>query len=386
MDSTISDATPDAVVDAAPDAGADAGPPMATNVYRFGAAENDIISDVAVASDGTVFASGSVRSGTITIGTFTLPSAGPGSNVVVFARATDGSIRWARRFPGTSLFDTGTRPSTALALAADGTLWLASTFSGDADFGDGVMRSASWRACYVLTLDPTTGDPTVESVLGGAQLCEPHDIGLRTGGGFVIGGMFNGPLDLGGGALVTGSMPGQFVAAFDGDGSHVWSRAFADATIGRTSFDDAGNVYVCGGARDTTDIGDGTHDVAGSYAPFVSSFDGSGTNRWATVFPASEGSCYSVSTSPAGRSALVLLPSGSSRRIVIGATTYGAGETVLLGITAAGADDWAQPLPRTPWAYGDRGPGETLLLTGFVEADEDFGGGTRMAIGGGFDA
>jgi hypothetical protein len=266
-------------------------------------------------------------------------------------------------------------------------LWLASAFTGtDVDLGDGVMRSASWRACYVMRLDPTTGAPTVVSVLGGTQLCEPHDIGLRAGGGFVIGGMFNGPLDLGGGALVTPTYPGQFVAAFDGSGAHVWSHGFADHASGRTSFDDAGNVYVCGGARDTTDIGDGTHDVSGNYAPFVSSFDASGGLRWATVFPASEGACYSITTSPSGRSALVLLPSGVSRRIVIGSTTYPSGETVLLGVTGAGADDWAHVLSNTPWAYGDRGPGETFLLTGFVDGSTDFGGGMRTAIGGGFDS
>jgi hypothetical protein len=97
------DAPMDAGTDAMPDAGPPPGPPVLGSVHRFGAAEDDHVSSVVVGADGTVFAGGSVRSGTITIGTFTLTSAGAGSNLVFFALAPSGTVRWAKRLPGPSL-------------------------------------------------------------------------------------------------------------------------------------------------------------------------------------------------------------------------------------------------------------------------------------------
>jgi len=372
------DAMMDTAADAVADTGVPLGPPMLGDTHRFGAAEDDHISSVVVASDGTVFAGGSVRSGTITIGTFTLTSAGPGSNLVFFARATDGTIRWARRLPGPSLADTGTDPSTALDIAPGGTVWAAGHFTGTGDLGDGVSRTASWSACYVLTFDPMTGASTVEGVHGGDDLCRAHDLAVRPGGGYVLLGMCNGGLDLGGGVLDMGSQPSRCVGAFDAAGTHLWSRSFDDAITGRMSIDDAGNVYVCGGARATTDIGDGTHTVTSTYSPFLSSFFPTGMLRWATIWNTVAGACYSVAASGPGRTGVVFLENGAGSLTVDG-TTY-SGDDLLMGVSATGVADWAMPIT-SPWAFARRGEGNSLLLTGFVRGDADFGGGVRTAPG-----
>jgi hypothetical protein len=374
--SDASDATMDAS-DATADSGVP-GPPMLGDVHRFGAAEDDHISAVVVGADGTVFAGGSVRSGTISIGTFTLPSAGPGSNLVFFALAPDGSIRWAHRLPGPSLADTGTDPSTALDLAADGTVWAAGYFAGAGDLGDGVTRMASWSACFVLTFDPTTGASSVEGVHGGADMCRAHDLAVRPGGGYVLLANCNGGLDLGGGALDMGTQPSRCVGAFDATGAHVWSRSFDDAITGRMSIDGAGNVYVCGGARATTDIGDGVHTVTSTYSPFISSFTPAGALRWATIWNSVAGACYSVAANAAGRTGVVFLDNGAGS-LTIDGTTYSR-DDLLIGVSAAGAADWARPTT-SPWGFARRGEGNSLLLTGFVMGDTDFGGGTRTAPG-----
>jgi len=377
------DAMMDAPTDAldasdAPDTSMPPGPPTLGATHRFGASANDIISSVVVAADGTVFAGGSVRSGTITIGTFTLPSVAAGSNLVFFARAADGTIRWARRLPGPSLADTGLDPSTALDIAPDGTLWAAGTFAGTGDLGDGVSRTASWSGCYVLTFNPTTGASAVEGVHGGTDLCRAHDISVRPGGGYVMSGMCNGGLDLGGGVLDMGTQPSRCVGVFDAMGRHVWSRSFDDAITSRMAMDDVGNVYVCGGARATTDIGDGTHTVTGSYSPFISSFSPTGALRYATIWSSTAGACYSVAANSTGRAGVFMIDSPGGT-LTIDGTTY-SGDNLLIGVSTTGVADWARPLA-APWAFTRRGQGNALLLTGFVRSSVDFGGGTRIAPG-----
>lgn len=378
------DAGPAPSPDGGPRPGTDAGPPPrdpeATLVRRYGTFEDDVLVSVVVDAAGNVYASGSVGTGDAYLDTTTLGPAMRRNDHLVLSITSAGALRWARRLAGAPYLNTGLAPSSSLALGPDGALWMGGVWEGSADFGDGVTRTASWQRGFVLTLDPGTGTTrTVRTFGHDLALCQIHDVYPLADGSFVIGGAFAGRLDLGGGPLVPGVIGDGgdgFVATFEASGAHRWSFGFTESIVGRTAVDAAGNVYVCGGARDSTDIGDGRHDVSGDdYVPFVTSFDASGRHRWAHVWPASpRSSAYAMAAQPDGTNAIIVL--GGIR---FGGRDYGGAVHAVHSST--GAEMFARGLLAS-WAFTRPGPAGSWLVTGFSEGPADLGGGARLHHGG----
>ena len=103
-------------------------------------------------------------------------------------------------------------------------------------------------------------------------------------GGVFVAGHFAGTLDLDGQKLVTGGGVDMFLARFDGDGNHLFSRSFGDSqaqngTLNLTRTPDGG-VLLGGQFFGAVDFGDGDRFATGTGDGFVARYDASLEHVW----------------------------------------------------------------------------------------------------------
>jgi len=189
---------------------------------------------IAVGPDGDVVVAGGFWGG-VNIGGAAFSSRGGRDTFVADLAGADGAMRWARSY-GATRWDTNALDdeATSVAIAPDGTVAIAGTFSG------------------TLTLG-AAGAPAVTSTSTGQS--------------------FDG-----------------FVGALDMNGNARWARHFDDASIdiaNDVAFDSGGNLFVVGRSWSTIDFGLGpVTPPAGSYNDmYLAKFsEADGTTRWGKVF------------------------------------------------------------------------------------------------------
>lgn len=103
-------------------------------------------------------------------------------------------------------------------------------------------------------------------------------------GNVVVAGNFNGTINLGG-ADLTGTFD-VFLAKFDKDGNHLWSKRFGDGEVqgvGALGVDASGGIFIGGGFDGTADFGGGALTSAG-YDGYLAKFDATGAHVWSKSF------------------------------------------------------------------------------------------------------
>jgi hypothetical protein len=103
----------------------------------------------------------------------------------------------------------------------------------------------------------------------------------------LITGVFGGTVDFGGDTLTSAGSPDIFLAKFDTNGGHLWSKRFGDSRVqyGRSvACDGSGNVVVTGYFRSTVNFGGGTLTSAGADDIFLAEFDSNGNHLWSKRF------------------------------------------------------------------------------------------------------
>lgn len=200
-----------------------------------------------------------------------------------------GAIQWSRGFGGAGSWAVG----HSIAVGAGGDIFATGTFDGAIDLGGGPLTPSGLANVYLASFD-AQGVHRWSKRFGGA--C-PADSSCAWGGtvttdpaGNVLAlGMLHAPADLGGGELGGG----LFLASFDADGGHRWSRSFFggehDQAAGGSALvtDAAGNIYFGGIIGDVVDLGGGPLAPAIGGAPtpiFVASVDADGAHRWSRRF------------------------------------------------------------------------------------------------------
>ena len=95
-------------------------------------------------------------------------------------------------------------------------------------------------------------------------------------GGAVVTGVMTGKVDFGGGELMGAGGEDVFVASFDANGLHLWSRRFGDAseqTASGVAVTEGGGVIVAGTYSSKMDVGTGALLSAGLSDVFVVQYD-----------------------------------------------------------------------------------------------------------------
>ncbi len=202
------------------------------------------------------------------------PDAGPG-----------GTLQWALNF-GT----TGYMNPTGVAIdPSTGDVVVTGEFNGSVDFGGGLATNGGptpeAHSAFIAKFDKTGVHKWSKTYPTGA-FSQAGAIAIDASGNVVVGGGFQGNVDLGGGVLTAVGDFDIFVASFDSRGAHRWSKSFGSAgnanALLSLHIDAASNVVFGGIARGGLDLGGGA--LSGFY---IAKLATTGAHSWSKAFPAS---------------------------------------------------------------------------------------------------
>ncbi len=245
-------------------------------------------------------------------GILNLTSAG-GADVFAAKYSADGALVWAKSFGGTE-----TDKGFDIALADDGSLFVAGYFYGTADFNPGAetfeLTSAGLNDAFAMKLN-AGGNLVWASGMGGEGAELAHAIALAPDGSVHTTGYF-----MEAGVPIEDPNTDIFISKLDPGGNPVWEKIIggdnADEGAGIAA-DDEGNVYVTGYFSGVVDfdpgediynitVGDDSWNVQNS---FVLKLNADGNFVWATgldgndvdllndIAVAPDGSVYAAGTS-----------------------------------------------------------------------------------------
>jgi hypothetical protein len=186
---------------------------------RFGGAEAQIGSGVAVDPSGNVFVTGSSE-GAVDFG------AGPLDNGIFLAKFDpSGELLWAHSFgPGATKLRAG-----SVAVNTNGDCVITGGYQGPIDFGAGPLPVEGKLDVYLAAFDGKNGSCTFSGGFGNGEEQFGTDVVLDDDGRMTLVGKFHGSIDFGGQQHSAVNMEyDMFMARLDPSGARLWSHRFGD--------------------------------------------------------------------------------------------------------------------------------------------------------------
>lgn len=183
-----------------------------------------------------------------------------------------GVTHWSKRFG-----DIKAQIGKAVAVDGAGNVVMCGVTLGAIDLGGGPLGS---EGMFLGKFDPQ-GNHLWSKRLG--NNC--HDVVIDDAGHVIVTGK-TAPTDLGGGPIA-----GNFVAKFDANGNHLWSKGtghYANDEVTTTydavAVDPAGNVVITGSLYGTVDFGGGPLASGFFHDIFAAKYDPNGNHVWSKRF------------------------------------------------------------------------------------------------------
>jgi hypothetical protein len=348
--------------------------------HRFGDSASQQVNDVDFDPNENLAVVGTFA-GTVDLGGG--PLTANSTDIFVAKFGPQGSHTWSRQFGAA-----GVQAGVAIASDAAGGVVLAGHFSGVLDFGGGALPSHG-ADLYVARLD-ADGDHLWSHSFGDSSQQFMTDVAIDASGNVAITGWLNGSVDFGGGPLSSTSSfdSDAFVAKFDVNGTHEWSRRFgdADAQYGYgVAFDAQGNVVVTGEMAGSADFGGGPLTSAGAQDVFVAKFDAAGNPLWSRRF-GDEGWQFgdAVAIDSAGN---IVVTGAFYGNIDFGSGSLestGGDDVYLAKFAPDGASLWSRSfgdsLTEDPFDVAVD-PAGNISITGNFQGQMDFGSGLLSSAG-----
>lgn len=208
-------------------------------------------------------------------------SSEPEYAVFVARLKSNGEHVWSKRFGGA-----GSARAQGAAVDAKGTIWLVGSFTGALTFGETTLTSAGKSDVFLAHLD-SKGTPLWAKQFGDADEQVGNAVGVDSEGNVVFSGVLSGSADFGGGPLTSAGAQDIFLAKLDKDGNHLWSRRFGDATAQRAlgmAVDGSEGLILTGSFNGQLDLGGGPLISAGGSDAFVARFNAEGQHAWSRRF------------------------------------------------------------------------------------------------------
>lgn len=192
------------------------------------------------------------------------------------------------RSGGSTLLDR----SDAVAVDADGNMYLAGYFQGTATFQGFSLTSAGNTDGFIVKYDPQ-GNVVWARRMGGTGADEIRGITITGNDLYVVGYFndatnFNTPSSFGSNVLNSAGSTDIFLAKYTTGGGFLWARRAGGTNVDRANgvATDGTNVYLTGNFTGTANFNTpsvfGSNEVTsiGNVDMFVSCFNGSGTLQW----------------------------------------------------------------------------------------------------------
>jgi len=241
---------------------------------------------------------GGVFAANFELGAETLVSQGAYDNYLAKLDG-DGAYLWAEGFGNADHQYAG-----HTVVDGDDNLLQAGYFAGQLDYGGGPMLAAGANDVFVAKLDGD-GEYVWNQRFGDGGDQRIEALAVDAAGRVLVGGRFDGVLDLGGDPLMHDGNFDAFVAVFDGDGAHVWSRRLGgpgSARVDAITADPAGNVIVGGVFNQTIDLGGGPVAAGPDTTAFLAKYDPAGNHLHSVILAGDGGDqwIYAAAADSAG--------------------------------------------------------------------------------------
>jgi hypothetical protein len=355
---------------------------------RFGGPSTQEAAGVAVDAAGNIVVTGYFL-GAIDFGGGVLTSAGE-SDVFLVKLGADGAHLWSRRF--------GDASAKAVAVDADGNVFVTGDFSNAIDFGTGPLTNTGANDIFLAKLDPT-GAPVWAKHF--AMSGDPHATGVAVdaAGNVLVTGYYLGSVDFGGGPLTSTGGANAYIAKLDAGGAHLWSKQFASIGGGMAggavnsrgiSVDASGGVLVTGSFSGSADFGGMTMTGAGTSDVYVAKLDAGGAPVWSKRFgsPGTVAEGRSIVVDASGN---VVACGNFLGSVNIGAaalTNMGAQDVYIAKLSGDGTPLWSQQLSvggasaTATCGSVTVDAGGNVIVTGDFSGSVTFGGDMLPSAGG----
>ena len=200
--------------------------------------------------------------------------------VTVLASANDVAGQnhiWSRSFGST-----GKDESQSICVDADGNVILTGHFEQPVNFGGGVFTPVGYRDMVLAKYGPS-GSHTWSRQFGNEYDTRGASVCVDGTGSIYVTGYFYETVDLGGGALTSLGGNDIFLAKYDADGNHIWSKRFGGEWYEESysvHSDALGGVSITGIFMQDVDFGGGTITGDGNQEAFIATYDGDGNHIW----------------------------------------------------------------------------------------------------------
>jgi len=253
---------------------------------RFGDSLDQSVSRVTVDGVGNVYLTGKFE-GIVDFGGGPLTPGGL-DNVFIAKFDSEGNHLWSNGY------GMGFAGATDLKLDAAGNIIITGRFCGQIDFGGGDLPiSCTNLAAYDIFVAKFDPDGNHLWSLGFGDEADQSGDGLAvdSDGNILLTGWIDGRVDFGGGLIGTGYNTRGFVAKYDSDGNHIWSKDFGKVSTFNSQacrsieVDSLDNVMLLGEFGPAIQFG-GAELLSngGSLDIFLAKLDAGGTHLWSQNF------------------------------------------------------------------------------------------------------
>jgi len=347
---------------------------------RFGDAEDQSGSSIAVDGWGNILATGAFR-GTVDFGGGPLISEGL-TDIFVVKFDPDGNHLWSQRFGDVDY--QGLSP-TEVSADGEGDVIVTGGFTGTMDFGGGPLTSVGGGDIFVAKFD-ADGAHLWSKQFGDAGMQNGLSVAADGSGNVIVTGHFFGTVDFGSGSFTSAGNDDVFVVKFDANGNHLWSQRFGDggSQFGQSvAADGSGNVVVTGDFFGTVDFGGGPLTSAGRADVFIAKFDANGNHLWSERFGDATGRGGNhwgeVTVDESGSVVLVGFLNGTADFGGGPLTSAGSSDISVAKFAPNGDHLWSKRFGDANYQVGNSvavdGSGD-VIVTGVFHGTVDFGGGT----------
>lgn len=293
-----------------------------------------------------------------------------------------GEHLWSKRYGGDYL-----QCANDVCLGASACPIMAGVFADTVDFGGGALPSAGGRDFFLAKFGPD-GAHAWSKGFGNGDTQNGVRVAVDPWGGAVLAGELLGAMDFGGGVLTSAGSQDAFLARFNGDGSHLWSKRFGDGelqTARGVAVDASGNILLTGCLQGSTDFGGGPLTSAGLNDVFVARFDPDGGHVWSVRFgDADLQTSFAVAADASGNVIITGLMAGSVD-FGGGALTSGGGyDAFVAKLAPDGTHLWSRRFGDENEQYGVTvacDAAGNVVVAGLLKGAVDFGGGALTSAG-----
>jgi hypothetical protein len=167
-----------------------------------------------------------------------------------------------------------------------GNIVLTGSFGASVDFGGGFLSSAGFSDAFLAKYD-ANGVHQWSKRFGDTQSDDGDAVVVDASLNVICAGNFKGTVDFGGGSLISAGETDIFLAKYDEFGVHQWSQRFGDLGFDQpfgVTVDNTDNIYMTGTFQGTVNFGGSDLITVGTQDIFIVKFNANGEHVWSFNF------------------------------------------------------------------------------------------------------